>query len=530
MATTTPQIDYSLYLVTGRELVPPGKTYLESLKEALQGGVTVVQIREKNTETSEFLQIAQSSKLLCDEHHVPLIINDRIDIALATGAHGVHLGQTDMPVATARRLVPPGTVIGVSCNTVEQVRRAVSDGADYVGLGAVWATTTKKLTSPVVGVRGVGAMLEVLDGTRVKAVAIGGIKELNLLRTLHGSVSRTNHSLDGVAVVSEIMASQKPKEAAATLLSIFNAFNATLNNEPSPASVSMDSKILQGVLKLMEEVQRTAPLIHQITNTVVATQSANVTLALGASPIMANDADEMEDLAKIPGALLINIGTLGAASIPGMRKAGYYANANKKPIVFDPVGVGATALRKETVKELLNMFQVSIIKGNAGELAALADSTEVASKGVDSLGGFKDPITFVRELAKKERCVTVMTGETDYISDGDLVVVLKHGHPILGKITGSGCLVGSAIATYCAAATSLAGLSQHVDGQLVRGNMLLAAVAGVLVLTIATEEAVKGDKVKGPGSFLSGLIDVLWTLSSNDISQLARIEVHSPNQ
>ena len=126
----------------------------------------------------KFLQIATASKALCDKYNIPLIINDRIDIALAVRADGVHLGQADMPVSVARQLLLPGAIIGVSCNTVEQVKRAVQDGADYVGIGTVWATTTKKLTSPVVGVRGVGAMLEVLDGTRVKAVAIGVVSLL----------------------------------------------------------------------------------------------------------------------------------------------------------------------------------------------------------------------------------------------------------------------------------------------------------------------------------------------------------------
>ena len=111
---------------------------------------------------------------------MPVIIDDRVDIALAMGADGVHLGQTDMPVPIARALLPPGAIIGKTCNTPEHVRVAVAEGADYVGLGPVWGTLTKKVSSPVVGPKGIGEMLEVLDGTDVKAVAIGacrGVRE-----------------------------------------------------------------------------------------------------------------------------------------------------------------------------------------------------------------------------------------------------------------------------------------------------------------------------------------------------------------
>lgn len=119
------------------------------------------------------MEIARQSKILCTKYKVPLIINDRIDIALAVKADGVHLGQTDMPVHVAKTLLPAGMVIGVSCNNMDHVRKAIEDGVDYVGIGAVWGTTTKKLTDPIMGVRGVGSMLQALDGTSIKAVAIG---------------------------------------------------------------------------------------------------------------------------------------------------------------------------------------------------------------------------------------------------------------------------------------------------------------------------------------------------------------------
>ncbi|KAF9453639.1 thiamine biosynthetic bifunctional enzyme Thi4 [Macrolepiota fuliginosa MF-IS2] len=520
-------VDYSIYLVTGRELLPPGKDYLESLEESLQGGVTVVQIREKNADTAEFIEIAKVSKIICDKYNVPILINDRVDVALAINAHGVHLGQTDMSVAQARALLPKGSIIGVSCNNVHHVKKAIGDGVDYIGIGAVWGTKTKNLTSPIIGVRGVGELLAALDGTNIKAVAIGGIKASNLLRTLHGCVSSSEHALDGVAVVSEIVASQTPKPATEKLARIFRAFKAEFSLTPTAAPTT--DVILERVGKLMEKVRGLGPLVHQITNNVVATQSANITLALGGSPIMATGPEEMEDLERVTGGLLINIGTLTSTTVEGMRRAGFYANAFRKPLVFDPVGVGATQFRRESVKELLNLYQISVIKGNAGELGAIAGSQEVKARGVDSVGsGFKDPVSFVRQLSRKERCIVVMTGSTDYISDGKTVVSLKNGHEILGKITGSGCIVGSSVATYCAVASAVAaegGTQSNTEGSLVSGDMLLGAIAGVLVLTVAAEIAVEKEYVHGPGTFLGGLIDVLWSLTPEDVAKRAKITV-----
>ncbi|KAF8160610.1 thiamine biosynthetic bifunctional enzyme Thi4 [Crassisporium funariophilum] len=519
-------IDYSLYLVTGRALLPANKDYLEALEEAIKGGVTLVQIREKDVDTREFIRIAAMSKTICDKYNIPIIINDRVDVALAMGADGVHLGQSDMTVEQARKLLPPDLVIGVSCNTVEHVKVAIRDKVDYVGIGAVWGTQTKKLTSPVIGVRGVGAMLEALDGTNIKSVGIGGIKSSNLLRTLHGAVSTTNHALDGVAVVSDIMGTPEPQLASQNLRITLSQFRQSFSRYSAQRTKSKElflrENILAAVSELMENIRELNPLVHQITNVVVATQAANTTLAVGASPIMATEPREMEDLARITGALLINIGTMRAENLDGMVKAGMFANGFKKPIVFDPVGVGASAFRKEAVKTLLNSCQVSVIKGNAGELAALSGTAEVESRGVDSVGGgFKDPAAFVKKLARAERCVVVLTGPIDYISDGESVIMLENGDDVLARITASGCILGSIIASYCAVAASLAQTDPEQPG-----NMLIAAIAGVLVLTVAAEVAVKTKNyVQGPGTFLPGLIDVLWTLSPAQVQELSRISV-----
>ncbi|KAI9463739.1 Hydroxyethylthiazole kinase family-domain-containing protein [Boletus coccyginus] len=513
--STTKPIDYSLYLVTGRELLPEGK--------ALEGGVTVVQVREKTADTAEFLQIASESKSLCKPYGVPLLINDRIDIALAVDADGVHLGQTDMPVHVARKLLPPGKILGVSCNNVDHVRKAVDDGVDYVGIGAVWATKTKQLTSPALGVRAVGPMLAALDGTSVKAVVIGGIKSSNILRTLHGSVSTTGHGLDGVAVVSEIVASPEPSKSARKLREAYRSWSNPIKQlgEVLP-SYTADS-IKDGVVDLLRIIKETKPLIHQITNIVVANQSANATLALGASPIMASALEEMYDLSCVLGALLVNFGTV--TDNESMLAAGQFANDAKKPVIFDPVGVGATEFRRKTAAELLNTWQASVIKGNAAELASLANSEEVQAKGVDSVGvGPANPATFVKDLARKERCIVALTGAIDWVSDGTTVVKLTNGHRLLGDITGSGCLVGTCIATFCAGAWELA-KNEDVPAKLVRGDMLIGAVGGILALTIAGERAAVRSDVHGSGTYLPALIDELYNLTPERVKQHGQVEV-----
>ncbi|KAJ7045477.1 thiamine biosynthetic bifunctional enzyme Thi4 [Mycena alexandri] len=518
-------MDLSLYLVTDRSLLPVGKPHLEALEQALIGGVTVVQIREKVADTAEFLRVARESKALCDRYNVPLLVNDRVDIALAINARGVHLGQSDMPIDIARKLMPKGSIIGISCNSLHDVRRARESKADYVGLGAVWDTQTKKLTSSPIGVRGLGVLLEALDGSDIQAVAIGGIKSTNLARLLHGSVSRTNHTLDGVAVVSDIVASPNPETAARRLKSIFNACKRCILDSPAQNFVWSRGEILDNVTTIMDGVRTLSPLVHQMTNIVVSNQSANITLAVGASPIMATAPEEMSDLSKLSNGLLVNIGTLVGGSVQGMLKGGYFVNAAKNPVVLDPVGVGASDFRKSSVNELLNAWQPTVIKGNAGELAALAGSSEAASKGVDSTGGFQDPINFTRQLARKERCVVVLTGETDYVSDGKRVLMLKNGHSLLGKVTGSGCMLGSVITAYCAAANALASEDDEHEGRLTRsGDFLSAAVGAVLTLTIASEFAAKREDVHGMGTFLPALLDEVAALRPENIRQLAKVE------
>lgn len=197
--------DTSLYLVTDRSGM--GDCEFESkIRSAVEGGCTMVQLREKNINSYLMYQRALSIKKITDEYHIPLIINDRLDIMLAVGADGVHLGQQDIPVKIARKLIGKDKIIGVSAHCIEEAEKAERDGADYLGVGAIFPTTTKKdiIITPV------DVLRKIKETVSVPVVAIGGINQNNI-NTLKGS------HVDGVAVISAIMKSKDPKSSAVAL-------------------------------------------------------------------------------------------------------------------------------------------------------------------------------------------------------------------------------------------------------------------------------------------------------------------------
>jgi thiamine-phosphate diphosphorylase/hydroxyethylthiazole kinase len=199
-----------------------------------------------------------------------------VDIALAVGA-GVHVGQDDMPFEIARTLLPPGTILGLSCNTIEEAKRAVDSGiVDYVGIGPIYDTNTKKPSKDkILGPRQAAKIVEVLKGTQVKSVAIGGIKSLNALRVLSGATSPNHHCLDGLAVVSELMASSEPKETARGLSDVIQAFKDTREQSNIPGSLalcSLDEYKSQQIAivcgKMLDNVRKHRPVVHQVSRSV----------------------------------------------------------------------------------------------------------------------------------------------------------------------------------------------------------------------------------------------------------------------
>lgn len=205
------KIDYTLYLCTDRDLMSTD-TIEESVEQAVKGGCTVVQLREKNCSSKEFYELAVRVKEITDKYHVPLIINDRVDIALAVDAAGVHIGQSDLPASVVRNIIGKDKILGVSAARQEEALKAVEDGADYLGVGAMFATNTKTDARPVT--------MEELKGIRaavsIPIVVIGGIN-MNTLERFKGT------GIDGLAVVSAIIA-EKDIEAAAR--NMYQAFLA----------------------------------------------------------------------------------------------------------------------------------------------------------------------------------------------------------------------------------------------------------------------------------------------------------------
>lgn len=199
-------IDYSLYLVTDRALAR-GRATAEIVREAVAAGVTCVQLREKNGGTRKFLDEARMVQAALRGTGVPLLVNDRVDVALAVGAGGVHLGQRDMPIADARRLGPPGWIIGVSAECVEDAIRAEQEGADYIGVSPVFATPTKTDTARPLGLEGLRQMRAAV---KIPLVAIGGIHVRNAREVIRAGA-------DGLAVVSAIVSADSPREAAGQL-------------------------------------------------------------------------------------------------------------------------------------------------------------------------------------------------------------------------------------------------------------------------------------------------------------------------
>lgn len=206
------KIDYSLYLCTDRSLMT-APTLEQAVNDAIKGGCTVVQLREKHATSREFYQLALSLKRITGYYGIPLIINDRLDIAAAVNAEGVHLGQKDLPADIARAVLGEEKIIGVSANNLQAAINAELDGADYIGVGAVFQTSTKTDTKSVT----IDKLKEIRSAVKIPMVAIGGIKRSNISQ-LNGT------GINGVAVVSAVIGSKNITAAARELKALFNPF------------------------------------------------------------------------------------------------------------------------------------------------------------------------------------------------------------------------------------------------------------------------------------------------------------------
>lgn len=252
------------------------------------------------------------------------------------------------------------------------------------------------------------------------------------------------------------------------------------------------------IQEIIEAVRNKNPLVHHMTNQVVMNFSANGLLAFGGTPAMAKSIEIASDLAAASHALLINIGTLAKEDIPSMIQAGRTANEKGIPVVLDPVGIGISSFNKNAVHAFLKEVSPTAIKGNAGEMAFLA-GIPWETKGVDSIGD-GDQHLVARKVAEQYDTVSVVTGQIDIICHQGRLLENKTGHPLLTKITGGGCLLGSVLA---------ACLANPFDA-------LDQAYAAVYFYGLAAEYAASRDEVHGPGTFLPAFLDAL----SFDIDQL----------
>lgn len=259
----------------------------------------------------------------------------------------------------------------------------------------------------------------------------------------------------------------------------------------------------------IDDVREKNPLVHNITNIVSAHFSANGLLAIGASPFMSNVEGEMAQVAKISSALVINMGGLSQGEVVAMIDAGQAMNALAKPVVLDPVGIGATPYRQEKGALLLDKIRFSVIRGNAGEIAHLI-GIKWQSKGVDAGSGeTADLAKMAKECAKKFNCITVLSGQVDYVSNGEVVVAIENGSSLFPKITASGCLQGA----ICGAFIAVAEPSEYFS----------ATVAACASYAIAGEQAAQGLQDFEYGQFYVKLIDCLAKISADEFNQFAKV-------
>lgn len=269
--------------------------------------------------------------------------------------------------------------------------------------------------------------------------------------------------------------------------------------------------------ELLENVRLHTPLIHNITNYVTVNDCANILLACGASPIMADDLEEAEEITSICGGLNINIGTLNQRTIPAMLAAGKKANALGHPVILDPVGAGASALRTETALKLLQEIRFAVIRGNISEIKALTQGSGT-TKGVDAdvadrvtEENLEQAVAFAKAFSKTTGAVVAITGAIDLVADEHTAYCIRNGHPDMSRITGTGCQLSAMTAAYVTANP---------------GRTLDAAAAAVCAMGLCGETARRRmTELDGNSSYRNYIIDAVYNLTPEALEEGARYEV-----
>lgn len=264
------------------------------------------------------------------------------------------------------------------------------------------------------------------------------------------------------------------------------------------------NKIKKDVEKALNELKFENPLVYCITNYVTVNDCANVLLAIGAAPIMADDPEEVEEIVSISNALVLNIGTLNKRTVESTIKAAKKANKIKIPIVFDPVGVGASNLRNEACDEIIKNSDITVIKGNMSEIKALSGQL-IGSKGVEANendliveNNLKDNMKLVLNLSKEMKTCIFASGPIDIISDGKRVFYTKNGHEMMSQVSGTGCMLSAILGGYSAISSPLT-----------------ASIAALAKFEVSSEIAAK--KADGIGTFKTKIYDELYNTKTEDI-------------
>lgn len=265
----------------------------------------------------------------------------------------------------------------------------------------------------------------------------------------------------------------------------------------------------------LNELKEKTPLVHHITNYVTVNDCANITLAIGASPVMADDINEVKDMVSIASSLVLNIGTLNSRTIESMLEAGKKANELNIPVILDPVGAGATSYRTNTAKRIISEIKLAVVRGNLSEIKTLS-GIKTQTKGVDAsedicqnLDELIEEKKTAKELAVKLNTVVAITGAVDIITDGNILYTVENGHKIMSKVTGTGCMCTSLIGSYLGA------------GQ----DHLLSALAGVTSMGIAGEIAYENlnKDYEGTGSLKVRILDAIYNLCEDELVKRGKI-------
>lgn len=256
---------------------------------------------------------------------------------------------------------------------------------------------------------------------------------------------------------------------------------------------------------MLQDVRSKRPLVHHITNYVTANDCANITMCIGAAPVMAHSREEVAEMVAMAGALVLNIGTLDRQQVEAMLLAGTKANDLDVPVILDPVGAGATRLRTETAHRLIQDLHIAVLKGNAGEIATIAGAGGKV-RGVESAGAGGDPAGIARKLASRLGIVVAVSGPTDIVTDGERVLLVDNGHPMMGTISGTGCMAASVAGAFAA----------------VSRDHVASTAAALAAFGVAGQRAAARAEGR-PFTFKTALFDETYQLSPADLGAEAKV-------